>query len=154
MRNLFKLLLFAAVIVGAWFLVTPWWTMKQIVDAAEAGDRETLERLVDFEAVREGMRADLRASRDDGDTDLLDRVGDGIVRTVGGAAIDTFATPNGLAVMLDASAVVPGDDYSWDVERDSLNSFRAVSTTEDGNAGPQMLFERDGLGWQLVGLRL
>lgn len=154
MKLLIKLLLLVALIVGAWFLVTPWWTMKQIVDAAEAGDAERLEELVDFAVLREGMRADLRASRDDGDSDLLDQIGDAVVTTAGGAAIDTFANPGGFTALLDASTLMPGENYSWDVERDSFNSFRAVATTGDGDPGPQLLFERRGLGWQMVGVRL
>ncbi|MCB2067209.1 MAG: DUF2939 domain-containing protein [Erythrobacter sp.] len=133
---------------------SPWWTMYRIVNAAEDGDREQLEELVDFEVLREGMHEDLRASRDDGDTDLLDRIGDAVVTTAGGAAIDTFATPGGLAVLMDASHVAPGEDYSWDVEREGLNAFRAVSTTESGDPGPQLLFERRGLSWQMVGVRV
>lgn len=154
MRALFKLLLLIGVVVGGWYFVTPWWTMKQIVDAAEAGDGERLEQLIDFPTLREGMRSDLRASRDDGDSGLFDQIGDGIVKTLGGAAIDTFATPNGLAVLLDLSTALPGEDYSWDVEREGLNAFTAVSTTKDGKAGPQMQFVRDGLGWRMVGVRL
>lgn len=154
MAKLFKLLLLIGVTVGGWYFVTPWWTMKQIVDAAEAGDGERLEQLIDFETLRAGMRSDLRASRDDGDTGLFDQIGDGIVKTLGSAAIDTFATPNGMAVMLDLSTAVPGEDYSWDVNREGLNAFSAVSTTQGGKAGPQLQFVRDGLGWQMVGVRL
>ena len=76
MKDLIKLLILAAVVIGAWYLVTPWWTMKQIADAAEDGDAEALEELVDFEVLRANMRDDLRASRDDGDTGLLDQLGD------------------------------------------------------------------------------
>ncbi len=154
MRWLLRVLLIAGLIFGAWYFVTPWWTMKQIADAAEDGDAERLEQLVDFEMLRAELHADLRASRDDGDNDLLDRIGDGIVKTVGAAAINTFATPNGMAVLLDASKVLPGEEYSWDVEREGLNAFRAVSSTQEGAAGPQLSFVRDGLGWRMVGVKL
>lgn len=149
-----RLLLLVVAVIGGWLFASPWYTMWRIVSAAEDGDSAALEERIDFERLRDTMQADLAASRDDGDADLLDQIGDGIVEAVGGAAIDVGVTPQGLAVMLDASTVLPGQDYSWDVERDSLNSFRAVSTTEDGNQGPVMTFERDGLGWQLVRVSL
>lgn len=149
-----KLLLLLALVVGGWLFASPWYTMWRIVSAAEDGDSAALEQLIDFERLRDTMQADLSASRDDGDSDLLDQIGDGIVETLGGAAIDVAVTPQGLAVLLDASTVVPGEDYSWDVERDGLNQFRAVSSVEDGSPGPVMTFERDGLGWQLVRVTL
>jgi hypothetical protein len=149
-----RLLLLLAAVVGGWLFASPWYTMWRIVTAAEDGDSAALEERIDFERLQDSMQADLAVSRNDGDTDLLDRIGDGIVRTVGGAAIDTMVTPRGLAVLLDASTVVPGEDYSWDVERDGFNQFRAVSTVADGSAGPVMTFERDGLGWQLVRVAL
>lgn len=154
MRFVLKSALLAALAIGLWYAASPWYAMWQVVSAAEEGDAERLEELVDFEALRAGMRADLAASRDDGDSDILDRIGDGIVKTVGGAAIDTFANPNGLAVLLDASTLVPGEDYSWDVERDGLDRFRAVSTTGDGDPGPSLVFKREGLGWQMIGVAL
>ncbi len=149
-----KLLLLLAAVLGGWLFASPWYTMWRIVSAAEDGDSAALEERIDFERLRDAMQADLTASRDDGDSDLLDQIGDGIVRTVGGAAIDVAVTPGGLAVLLDASTVVPGQDYSWDVERESLNTFRAVSTLEDGSSGPVMTFERKGLGWQMVRVTL
>ncbi|TIX51858.1 hypothetical protein [Alteraurantiacibacter aquimixticola] len=57
-----------------------------------------------------------------------------------------------------ASAFVPerfrGQELEWDVEREGLNSFSGVSIWEDGSAGPVMRFERDGIGWDLVGVDL
>jgi hypothetical protein len=149
-----RLIVLAILLVGGWYLASPWYSMWRIVSAAEDGDSAALEERVDFPRLREGMKADLAASRDDGDTDLLDRIGDGIVETVGGAAIDTMITPGGLAVMLDASPAMPGQDLSWSVDYDGPGGFRGVSTYEDGTPGPQMVFERDGLGWQLVAVRL
>jgi hypothetical protein len=154
MRLVPKFALFAALIVGTWAFASPWYSMWRIVKAIEDGGSATLEERVDFERLRGGMRADLSSSRDDGDSDLLDTLGDGIVSTVGGAAIDVAVTPQGLAVLLDASTLMPGQDWSWDVDRTGLGTFTAVSTWEDGSAGPQLLFERERLSWVLVGVRL
>lgn len=149
-----RLLLLSALVIGAWYFASPWYTMWRIVDAAEAGDSAALEERIDFTRLREGMRQDLAASRDDGDTDFLDRIGDGMVEAVGTAAINTIVTPRGLAVMLDASPAMPGQELSWDVDRTGFGTFTAVSTYEDGTPGPQMLFERSGLAWQLIGVQL
>ena len=149
-----RLVLLSALMIGAWYFASPWYTMWRIVDAAEAGDSAALEERIDFERLRQGMREDLVTSRDDGDSDFLDRIGDGVVRTVGAAAINTIVTPRGLAVMLDASPAMPGQDLSWDVERTGFSTFQGVSTYEDGTPGPVMMFERSGLAWQLVAVRL
>lgn len=154
MRFLFKLALLAVLVLGSWYAASPWYAMWRIVSAAEDGNGEELRALIDFDRVRAGMKADLSASREDGDRDLLDRIGDGLVTTLGGAAIDTLVTPGGMAVLLDVSPAVPGQDLSWSVAYDSLNQVRGVSTYEDGSAGPQLVFERQGLGWQVVGIRL
>ena len=153
-RLILRLLVPALLVVGGWYLASPWYAMWRIVTAIEDGDSAALEERVDFEALRGGMHADLAASRDDGDSDLFDRIGDGIVQTVGGAAIDLAVTPQGLAVLMDASTLMPGQDWSWDVERTGLDTFTAVSTWEDGSPGPQLMFARQGLGWKMVGLRL
>lgn len=154
MRLPTKLLIAAALVIGGWAFASPWYAMWRVVTAADEGNSDELRQRVDFERVREGMRADLRASRDDGDTDLLDRIGDGIVTAVAGAAIETAVTPQGLAVLLDASTVMPGEDWSWDVSRTGLNSFTAEASLPDGRPGPQLDFEREGLGWVMVGVRL
>ena len=154
MRLAVKLLLPLALVVGGWAFASPWYAMWRVVSAADEGDSDTLRERVDFERVRAGMHADVAASRDDGDTDLLDQIGDGIVKAVAGAAIDTAVTPQGLAVLLDASTVMPGEDWSWDVNRTGINTFTAEASLPDGRPGPRLDFERDGLGWVMVGVRL
>jgi len=154
MRVPVKLLLVAALTVGGWAFASPWYAMWRVVEAADAGDSDVLRERVDFDRVRAGIHADLDASRDDGDSDLLDRIGDGIVQAVAGAAIDTAVTPQGLAVLLDASTVMPGEDWSWDVERTGLGSFTAEASLPDGRPGPRLHFERAGLGWTMVGVSL
>lgn len=154
MRLLVKLLLPVAIVVGGWAFASPWYAMWRVVSAADDGDSDELRERVDFERVRAGMHADLAASRDDGDHDLLDRIGDGIVTAVAGTAIDAAVTPQGLAVLLDASTVMPGEDWSWDVSRTGINSFTAEASLPDGRPGPQLDFERNGLGWTVVGVRL
>lgn len=154
MRLLTKFALVAALVVGGWAFASPWYAMWRVVSAADEGDSDTLRERVDFERVRAGMHADVAASREDGDHDLLDQIGDGIVKAVAGAAIDTAVTPQGLAVLLDASTVMPGEDWSWDVNRTGINTFTAQASLPDGRPGPRLDFERDGLGWIMVGVRL
>lgn len=157
-RLLFTLLAIAALAFAAWYFVSPWWTMKQIVDAADAGDTAALERLIDFDQLRSSMREDLAASREDGDRDLLDRIGDEIVRGAGNIAIDAAVNPRGLALLVDGSAMVPeglqGQELSWSVDHEGITRFNAVSTWEDGTPGPVMLFRLDGSEWIMTGVRL
>ncbi len=165
MRKLLAMLALAALLLlGGWYIASPWLAMKGLVDDAKAGDLAGLEERIDFPRLREGLREDLFVSRDDDSRGraLFDRVGDGLARTIGGAAIDVLVTPRGMAVMVATGSVAAGalpqklrnQELAWDVEREGLNAFRAVSSFEDGTAGPELYFERDGLGWDVVGIGL
>lgn len=154
MRLVKRFLIAVALVIAGWAFASPWYAMWRVVSAADEGDSDELRERVDFERVRDEMHADVAASRDDGDHDLLDQIGDGIVKAVAGAAIETAVTPQGLAVLLDASTVMPGEDWSWDVNRTGINTFTAEASLPDGRAGPQLDFERAGLGWVMVGVRL
>ena len=48
---------------------------------------------------------------------------------------EAFAA-QGLAVLLDASTVMPGEDWSWDVNRTGINTFTAEASLPDGRPGP------------------
>ena len=40
------------------------------------------------------------------------------------------------------------------IEREGLHSFRVTTQNAVGDTGPTLLFARDGLGWDLVGIEM
>ncbi len=164
MRKLAFLISLAALLFGGWYLASPWLAMKGIVDAAKDRDLAELEERIDFEQLREGTQAQMREAIDarTEDEGLLTQIGGAIAGELAESAIEVAVTPQGLANVVTVggftSQMVPegsrGQKLSWDVERDGLDAFRGVSTYEDGSDGPVMVFERDGLGWDLVGVQL
>lgn len=48
----------------------------------------------------------------------------------------------------------PRREIEWDIEREGLNGFRVTTRSAAGEAGPTLLFARDGLGWDLVGIEM
>lgn len=164
MKKLLALLLLAALAFGAWYAASPWWAMKSLADAAQAQDAEALEAAVDFPALRDSARGEIargvRAQAGNGG--VVDVLGGVLAERIGGEVVDRVLTPEGVGLLVRTGAIaVPllperlrGQELSWDVEREGLDSFRGVSTFEDGTSGPILLFERRGIGWQMVGISL
>lgn len=164
MRKIFLLLSLAALIFGGWYFASPWLAMKGIVDAAEARDSAALEERIDFERLRTEtstrLQSEIAEATQDGG--LLGQIGGAIAGQLADGVVDTALTPRGITNLVTAGAVtvplVPerfrGQELQWDVARTGLSAFDAVSTWEDGSSGPVLNFERDGIGWQLVGVEL
>ena len=92
--------------------------------------------------------------------DLIDGIGGAILGSVGDAAIDALITPDGMVTIITTGAVatslLPPEmrnrELTWTVEYEGLSRFRGVSTFDDGSPGPVLVFERRGLGWQVVAM--
>ena len=164
MRKLLSLIVLCGLIVGGWYIASPWLAMKGIVDAAGEGDIAELEERIDFAQLRDGTHSQLQDQISDSTQGggLLERVGGAIVGQIAGGVVDAALTPRGLANIVTVGSLtlplVPerfqGQELEWDVEREGIDAFLGVSTWEDGTAGPVMVFERDGLGWDLTGVRM
>ena len=158
MRKIILLIVFVALALGGWFFVSPWLAMKDLADAAEARDTAQLEAVIDFPVLRENTRAKLReAVRPKGDG-LVENIGGAILGPVSDLAVDALITPEGMAAIITTGAaaetLLPQDqrdgELSWSVDYDGLSRFRGVSAYNDGSPGPVLVFERRGLGWQVV----
>ncbi len=166
MRKLLALILLVALALGGWYLASPWWAMKGLADAAQAGDVAELERRVDFPALRasasEQISEATRRRVGQGQGGLLDSLSGVVAEQVGRVALERTLTPEAVGTLVIsgtfAAGLLPerlrGQGINWSVERDGLSHFRAIGTFEDGTPGPILLFARDGLGWTLTGLEL
>ncbi len=164
MKKLVLLILFVAAVTGGWFFASPWLAMKGIVDAAQAGDLAALDERIDFDRLQAEASSQITAEIAERTQDggVLEQIGGGIAGEIAESAVENALTPRGIANVVTVGGIalpfVPdrfrGQELKWDVERDSLNRFRGVSTWEDGSSGPVMVFERDGIGWDLVGVQM
>jgi hypothetical protein len=98
-----------ALVVG-FYLASPIFALKSLTEAAKAGDKARLERAVDFPAVRESQKLQLKASMDrkfEEDPKLRDNpfaaFGQLLLAGVVDKAIDTYATPDAIATMVATS---------------------------------------------------
>ena len=102
-RLLTALAVIAALAAGAWY-GSPYYTVWRLSQAVKAGDAQGVARAVDFSAVRENLKPQLRAyleaesARKPGS--WLDRLGLAVASSLMGSAVDTVVTPETLTAML------------------------------------------------------
>ncbi|OYX66717.1 MAG: hypothetical protein B7Y88_02445 [Sphingomonadales bacterium 32-64-17] len=163
MRKIVLFVVLLALAVGGWYFGSPWLAMKNVADAAEARNTAELEAAIDFPALRENTRAQLDGAIAPTGNGLLDGIGGAILGSVGDVALDALLTPEGMVAIITTGAVasplLPPElrnrELSWSVEREGLSRFRGVSTyDDDGAPGPVLVFERRGLGWQVVAMTI
>lgn len=159
----------AAVIVsgGIWYFASPSYAMMQLRDAALEGNADELGDSIDFPAVRESLKADLRAElakevvNDDGEG--LRSFGSMIAMAMVDGLVEGFVTPESLEAMIknghfkdpekpDSAAADQLAD--WSIERTGFSRFTATPDAPDGGKVPSLIFERDGLSWKLIRIKL
>ena len=164
MKRVLLLCSLAVAVCLGWYVASPWLAMKGIVDAAQDSDVAALEERIDFDRIQANTNAQIADAIEDRTEggNALERIGGRIAGAIAERVVDNAMTPQGMVNMVNAGAValplVPerfrGQELSWDVERGGLDEFHGVSTWEDGSSGPVMVFERDGIGWDLVAVEL
>jgi hypothetical protein len=141
-----------AVAAGAgWWFGSPWWTLSQIRQAAEARDLDRLMTFVDQDALREQAKSELRARLRSPDPFRL-RAADLLVMGVIAEGLSQgVTTPEGLRKVFAGEERAPFGlrVEDLDVARDGFDQFRLVSKT---GPGVELVFRRHGLGWKLSGV--
>lgn len=176
MKKIVALILAIAVLVGGWWYASPLMALDGLRDAAEAGDTAELEERVDFPRLRQSFKEQLSTALADAaggdDADPLVSAGASLGMMVIDPIVDGLVTPDTVAKAVTEGRVVgdraraardalpspetaaPEAEMSYDIERNGLSTFRVTTTNARGAAGPILLFERDGLGWDLVGIEM
>jgi hypothetical protein len=153
---------------GVWYFASPALALNGLKQAARDGDAAELRERVDFPALRDSLKTQLRArmaaevARSD-DSNPFGKLGAMIAMGMVDSAVEGFVTPESISAMVlqqkrDAATKrtpVPAQpkrqdkDPDWTVRREGLSTFRLVAKNQ-GKDAPELLFERDGLGWKLV----
>lgn len=148
-----------------WYFASPSYTLSQMRAAAEANDADALSNYIDYDSLREDMKAEFmahmmaEAQKDDSGFGAL---GVAIGSAMIGPIVDGMVSPAGVRAMLISSKQeqaksgdgpkapvrVDGDPI---IERRSFSEF-AVKSKNDADGA--MIFSRHGLGWKLSGVDL
>ncbi len=156
-----------------WVYALPYLTMYSIRDAAQSGDLDRLEDLVDFTSLRQSIKETLRVN-------MIKKAGviegqdpfDAVVFTMTGAVIDpivdTAVTPNGIAAMIrgekpteskPSTTRETGDiKDGWSNARmDYVGLSKFVVRFQDKSTGEDaivLMLKRQNFGWQLTNFRM
>ena len=163
-KRSFRFTLLAAALIAlaaAWEVVSPWWTLKGMRDAARARDSERLASYIDFPRVRSDLRDQLiglagKKLPVPGYEAFVRRYGSGrIIDPI----VDVIVSPEALRVALliaprsSAGGSGPAAKRTCGMKRESLGRFR-VRCARLPNGEADLVFERSGFGWRLVGVDL
>ncbi|ESQ84933.1 hypothetical protein AEAC466_07705 [Asticcacaulis sp. AC466] len=122
--------------IGGAYLASPYFAAKALADAAKAGNKDKLEALVDFPAVRDGLKSQLTAmltAKMQNDPELKDNpfagLGQMMVPALAERAVDAMVTPGGIAAMATAKpAAAPGQP---DASKTELTPAPTSSQADD-----------------------
>lgn len=173
-----------AVLLVVAYVASPLATLASLRSAARAGDRDRLEQLVDFPAVRTGLKAQLSAYLTAGmqsDPELHDNpfaaLGAALLPAVMDRVVETYVTPEAIATMvktakappvpsadagLNGEAAASGPPSAADPGLDThysyvgLDRFRArLEDPAKPDAALTLVLERRGVfRWQLIRIDL
>jgi hypothetical protein len=165
--------------VGAY--VSPYWAVRQLQQAAQAGDAGRISEYVDYPALRESLKADMQArivAPMLGDPKPKDSpyaaLGAAIAGAILGPMVDSMVTPAGIAAMMkggptgrpqaaplpETSSAPPEASRARGEVRSGysgINQFEVAYPAEGEPAGhaPALVFKRDGVfSWKLTKVRL
>jgi hypothetical protein len=164
----------AAVVIGASaYGLSPYLAFHRLKDAAKAGDRDRLEELVDFPAVRENLKSELAAglmksisANPEMRGNPFAAVGALLVPSITDRMVDSIVTPDGIALALSQGKVSnPGGELSTEsapakgssyleiaLSYRTLNRFHADLWRRDQpDTRLALTLERRGwYGWRLI----
>jgi Protein of unknown function (DUF2939) len=166
MRRTNSVAALAVCVAAAWLYFTPYLAYGKLTDAADRGDVEALNEVVDFPALRSSFKENIRTGVSRG----IDRDGGNPFATIGGAlagmvtapVVDAAVTPAGIAALTRGNDPRDRDDEDESetrgLERDrryeGANRFAIrYLDPESGDERIALLMRREGLGWKLTGVR-
>ncbi|MES2325763.1 MAG: DUF2939 domain-containing protein [Pseudomonadota bacterium] len=158
-----------ALIIAAgalWYFESPVWTLHQMKAAADANDPDALSSYIDYPALRQDLKTEIRGqmmAEATKDRSAFGRLGLAIGTELTAPVIDRLVTPAGMraahtakrveaqtrAAAQPASALrVPDDPV---IVRRGFSEFLVASKRQPKSG---LLFKRHGLSWKLSGVDL
>jgi hypothetical protein len=160
----------ALCVFAGWMYFSPYLAYRKLTRAADRGDVEALNDVVDFPALRTSFKENVKtavAREISADTDNpYAAMGGALAGMLAGTVVDAAVTPAGIAALTRGNDPTEGDAAKGDagerenenVERDrryeGLNRFAVrYMDRESGAEQFALIMRRDGLGWKLTGIR-
>jgi Protein of unknown function (DUF2939) len=149
-----------------WYFESPVWTLRQMKAAADANDSDALSSHIDYPALREDLKAEIRGqmmAEANKDKSVFGRLGLAIGTELTAPVIDRLVTPAGVRAALTAkhdqaliqAAALPAlalrvpDDPV--IVRRGFSEFLVASKHQPKSG---LVFKRHGLSWKLSGVDL
>ena len=168
-RSSFSTLLVLAVLfAGVWLYFTPYLAMNKLQKAARQGDEQAMAELVDFPALRESVKGNVRSAVEHSvsrDRNPIGVLGGILAGAVAGPVVDAMVTPQGIAALTEGER--PGQRH--DRDGDSRLRVKNVKvkrgyegfdlfvvhfvSKDDGHERMALLMRREGITrWRLSGI--
>jgi hypothetical protein len=158
----------ALCVAAAWLYFTPYMAVNKLQAAAERGDAEALNEMVDFPTLRTSIKSEIQGAASRG----VQRDG-GVFAAVAAAAtgmvvdpvVNAAVTPQGISMLMKGQRPRRGNDDSADGDswRDDVKISRRwespdkfvihYSDRASGDERIALVMRRDGLDWRLSGVR-
>jgi hypothetical protein len=161
-KGLLRLLALVVVSTGvgaAWEVASPWWTLWNMRDAAEARDSERLASYVDFPRLRSNLREQLvglaakKGPMPAYEAFIRRASASVLIDPVVNAIVSSKALRLAFLVRRERDPKIPAANRKCGMRRESLERFR-LRCARLSKARVDLIFEREGLGWRLVGMDL
>jgi len=161
----FLFLIIPVTLVAAVYIAYPYWTLHRFETALSKRDSATLETLVDFEQVRNGLKADFRSymaetmNQPKSPTGGMEDIGIVIGMTLGGiveSLIDQTVSANGLLLVWQQQLAANSErklaDFVASARFQSLTTFRVDMRNPDDpqSATLTLLLEFVGVEWRVT----
>jgi len=148
-----------ALLAGLWLWGSPYLTLMALKKAADARDLAAISERIDYPAVRADLKTQLRDRLARTEGSALDRLGAAIAERFADPVVDAAITPEGMRALFASTAVaqaarpgiVGGAPGDLQVRRVALRRFLLTPTK---GAGPELVFELQGLTWRVTAVRL
>ncbi|HET7232581.1 MAG TPA: DUF2939 domain-containing protein [Longimicrobium sp.] len=167
-----SLLLLAVLFAGVWLYYTPYLAMNKLQKAAKAGDTQALNELVDFPALRESVKQNVRSAVNNEvgrHAGPLGQLGGLLAGALASPLVDTFVTPEGIAALTEGQR--PGRGHRGGIDSVAHERSKDVKVKRgyesmdlfvihfvdknDGKEKMALVMHRDGFtNWRLTGVRL
>jgi hypothetical protein len=159
----------AVALVVISYLASPVFAAGALRSALQSGDRDRLEQMIDFPAVKEGLKQDLNAALIEklgSDPEMKDNpfagLGVAFVPMIVDRMVDAMVTPAGLAKIArsnDTAAqqggrVAKGAKAQLHYAYVGLDRFRVTDTTPGGDSAALVMERRGWFQWKLVRIQL
>ena len=174
-RSSFSTLLVLAVLfAGVWLYFTPYLALNQLQKAARAGDEQAMTELVDFPALRESVKGNVRSAVAHSvgrERNPLGMLGGMLAGAVAGPVVDAVVTPEGIAALTEGERpgarrhADDGEGASGGVRVKDVKVKRGYESfdlfvvhfvgKENGRERMALLLRREGIThWRLSGIRI